>query len=70
MEIINQYKEILEVGLLIGIAVYWSMAFTIIYHLIRFGVGTLPKRIALVFLGGCIVLSMTTILFFAQIFSK
>ena len=69
MELINNYKEWLEVALLIGMTIYWSLAFTVLYHLLRFGVGTLPKKVAIVFLAGSILLSMVTIMFFTQIFA-
>ncbi len=69
MQILADYKEWFEIGLLFGMAIYWTLAFTTLYHLIRFGVGTLPKKIAIVFLGGAIVLSVVTVLFFAQMFN-
>lgn len=69
MQILINYKEWLEIGLLLGMAIYWSMVFTVLYHLIRFGIGTLPKKIAIVFLAGSIMFSMITLLFFAQIFN-
>lgn len=69
MQILVEYKEWFEIGLLFGMAIYWTLAFTILYHLIRFGVGTLPKKIAIVFLAGGIVLSTVTVLFFAQMFN-
>lgn len=68
MQILSSYKEWFGGGFLILMAVYWSLVFTVLYHLIRFGVGTAPKRIAIVFLAGCIILSMVTLLFFRQIF--
>ena len=63
------YKEWFEVGLVVIMTIYWIMSFTILYHLIRFGVGTLPKKIAIIFLAGGIVLSVVTVLFFAQMFN-
>lgn len=69
MQTLVNYKEWLEIGLLFGMVIYWTLSFTILYHLIRFGVGTLPKRIAIIFLGGGIVLSVVTVLFFAQMFN-
>lgn len=47
--------------------VYWTGTFIILYHLIRFGIGNQPKRIAIVFLGGSLILSIITTLFFAQV---
>lgn len=46
---------------------YWSGTFVILYHLIRFGIGNQPKRIAVVFLAGSLILSVITTLFFAQV---
>lgn len=40
----------------IGLIVFWLNAFTILYHFIRFGVGTRPKQAALIFLIGSVVL--------------
>ncbi len=69
MQILVNYKEWFQLGLLIAMAIYWSFVFTVLYHLIRFGIGTLPKKIAVIFLAGSIMLSMVTILFFAQMFN-
>lgn len=35
---------------------YWIFNFIILYHLARFGVGTLPKKLAAVFLLGSVAL--------------
>jgi len=47
--------------------VFWLAAFVILYHLIRFGVGNEPKKVSAIFLGGSILISIITTLFFAQI---
>jgi hypothetical protein len=47
--------------------VYWTGAFVILYHLIRFGVGDHPKKVAIVFLAGSLFLSIITTLFFAGV---
>ena len=36
--------------------IYWVPSFFIIYHLTRFGIGTRPKLIALIFFIGSIIL--------------
>jgi hypothetical protein len=36
--------------------VYWMGGFAILYHLIRFGIGTLPKQFALIFFIGSLLL--------------
>jgi len=40
----------------VGVVVFWLFAFAILYHLIRFGVGTRPKQASLIFLIGSLVL--------------
>ncbi|MFA6297378.1 MAG: hypothetical protein WC629_02335 [Candidatus Paceibacterota bacterium] len=48
----------------VGIILFWLNAFTILYHLIRFGIGTRPKQASLIFLIGSLVLfvfAITTI---------
>ncbi len=46
----------LEILLSLGLAVYWTNAFFVIYHLTRFGVGPKPKILALVFFAGSFAL--------------
>lgn len=46
---------------------YWLGAFFILYHLIRFGVGTSPKRTAIIFLAGSLVLSIVLALLYGQL---
>ncbi len=48
-------------------AVYLWFVFIIIYHLIRFGVGTKPKMLALIFFLGSILLLVLTLFAFSQI---
>jgi hypothetical protein len=40
--------------ILITLLIYWATTFIIFYHLIRFGIGTQPKKIAFIFLLGAI----------------
>ncbi|TSC91354.1 MAG: hypothetical protein CEN90_483 [Parcubacteria group bacterium Licking1014_17] len=49
------------------IGVYSFLSFFIIYHLIRFGTGTLPKITAFVFFAGAIVLVMIAIIAYAKL---
>lgn len=46
---------------------FWSFCFIIFYHLIRFGVGTQPKKLAAIFLIGSVVLYCITIILFISI---
>jgi hypothetical protein len=49
------------------VLVYWTASFFILYHLIRFGVSGQPKRIAVIFLAGSLVLTMVAVLLFSQV---
>ena len=45
--------------------VYWGAVFVVFYHLTRFGVGTLPKKLSAIFLLGSVFLfSISIILHF------
>ena len=46
---------------------FWGAVFVILYHLTRFGVGTQPKRFALVFFLGAAVLFGTSLILFANL---
>ncbi len=49
------------------LAIYSWYTFAIIYHLIRFGVGTKPKRMALIFFIGSFVLFSIAIITYLKI---
>lgn len=49
------------------LAVYWLGAFFIVYHLVKYGITSWPKKIATVFLAGSILLSLINFMLFAQI---
>lgn len=51
----------------LGIFAYWCIVFFVLYHLIRFGVGGQPKKIAVIFLGGSLLLTMITTLLYAGV---
>ncbi len=46
---------------------FWGAVFVVLYHLTRFGVGTQPKRFALVFFLGTVVLFGASLLLFANL---
>jgi len=46
---------------------YWIFNFVILYHLVRFGVGTQPKKISVVFLLGSVILFSASVLLFANL---
>lgn len=47
--------------------VYWVTVFIVFYHLIRFGVGTQPKKIALLFLLGAIEFFFVCVALFVSV---
>ena len=51
----------------LGMFFFWLFAFIILYHLLRFGVGTQPKKFALIFLFGSVALFMASMTFFVQV---
>ena len=52
---------------IIILAVYSWYTFSIIYHLIRFGVGTNPKKLALIFFVGSFILFSLTVISYLRI---
>ncbi len=46
---------------------FWVVSFFILYHLTRFGVGLLPKRLAALFLTGAVVLFCTSLIFYTHV---
>lgn len=46
---------------------YWVFNFVTVYHLLRFGVGTQPKKIAAVFMFGVVTLFFFTVVLFAKL---
>lgn len=51
----------------LGFFVYWTLAFLVLYHLIRFGVSGQPKKIAVIFLAGSLVLTLVTAILIFQV---
>ncbi len=56
---IPQFINIIVVLFLLG---FWTAIFLLIYHLIRFGLGTHPRRIAFVMLIGSIILTILAVM--------
>ncbi len=48
METLVSYANLITVAGVIILTIYWIHIFIILYHLIRFGVGTRPKQAAFV----------------------
>lgn len=47
--------------------VFWLVAFVILYHLTRFGIGVLSKRLSVLFLFGSLVLSSIALVFYLKV---
>lgn len=56
--------NILAAGILL---IYWGIAFIVLYHLTRFGIGVQPKKFAAIFLFGSVILSVAVIILFMNI---
>ena len=56
---LSNFVAVIAVALFI---LYWIHTFTILYHLIRFGVGTRPKQVSLIFLVGSFCLFFLLVL--------
>lgn len=56
--------DLLVIGVML---LYWVVAFIILYHLTRFGVGVQPKKFAAMFLFGSLVFSGLAIVFFTRV---
>ena len=61
------FKLIANLLAIIFIALYWIFNFIIFYHLTRFGIGTLPKKLAAVFLLGSVGLFSFSVMLFENI---
>lgn len=47
--------------------IYWGTAFVILYHFSRFGIGVQPKKFAIIFLFGSVILSAAAVILFMRI---
>lgn len=46
---------------------FWGLSFVILYHLTRFGIGVQPKRFAIIFLLGAVIISGVALILFTNI---
>lgn len=60
-------KAVFSAIMLIILFGYWVFNFITIYHLMRFGVGTQPKKIAAAFFFGSVILFFVCATFFLNI---
>ena len=60
---------ILGINAIIGLLffAYWIFVFVILYHLTRFGIGVVPKRLAAIFLIGSVALFGISIALFVNL---
>jgi hypothetical protein len=58
VEIDGLVKLIALVSYFFGILLFWTLSFFINYHLVRFGIGTKPKRMSFIFFMGSIILTI------------
>lgn len=61
------FPFIVNLFLLCLFGLFWLMSFFILYHLARFGVGTFPKRLSALFLGGAAILSSVAFLSYVSL---
>jgi hypothetical protein len=61
------FEIIVNIVFAVIFMIYWGMVFVILYHLTRFGIGTLPKRLSVVFLFGALVFSGAAVILFTTI---
>jgi hypothetical protein len=67
LETIFNPQNLFYVSLVIVFLVYWVFSFIVFYHLIRFGIGTLPKKIATVYFMGSVVFFCIVFLLFVSV---
>lgn len=60
-------KLIFSVAILVVLLAYWIFNFIILYHLARFGIGTQPKKMAVIFFLGFVFLFFVSIMLFASL---
>ncbi len=60
--LITPMPEIINVVVVLFLLGFWTVIFLLLYHLIRFGIGTHPRRVAFLMLMGSIVLTALTIM--------
>lgn len=56
------YDQAINIIVLLFLLGFWMGIFLLMYHLIRFGIGTYPRRIAFIMLLGSIVLTILSIM--------
>lgn len=57
------FADVIHIVAIFVFFLFWLVSFFILYHLTRFGIGLLPKRLALLFLVGAIILFSASLIF-------
>jgi hypothetical protein len=59
-------EAIINTAAILVFFAFWMMVFVIFYHLTRFGVGTLPKKLSAIFLSGAVILFCASLLLYVK----
>lgn len=60
-------QTIANLAVVVIFIIFWITAFVILYHLTRFGVGTMPKKLSALFLIGAVLIFSTSVLLFSKL---
>lgn len=61
------FAGIINLAILAVFLAFWSAAFAVFYHLTRFGVGILPKRLSALFLIGAMLIFAISIVLYQKV---
>ena len=56
------FDQAINIIILLFLLGFWTGMFLLIYHLIRFGIGIYPRRVAFIMLLGSIVLTVLSVM--------
>jgi hypothetical protein len=60
-------EQVVNVAVIFVFLIFWLTAFVILYHLTRFGVGILPKRLSAIFLVGAVILFSASVILHSKL---
>lgn len=60
-------EQFVNLAVVIAFLIFWTTAFIILYHLTRFGVGVMPKKLAAIFLIGVVALFSVSLVLFIKV---
>ena len=60
-------EQVVNVAVVFVFLIFWIACFVTLYHLTRFGVGVLPKKLSAIFLVGAVILFSTSIIFYTKL---